>query len=186
MFFVLGYNYINLKDEIMNYSKIKKYDISNGCGIRTSIFFTGCNFHCKGCFNPELWDKNSGIPFNEEAKNELFTLISDKNCDGLSVLGGEPLIQGEELLILLKEIREKFPTKDIWLWTGYEISNLDKDSVQWKIINECDYVTDGLFKEEFAGKKLRFRGSSNQIIWRNENGTFVEANDIENNERFNK
>ena len=168
----------------MNYSKIKRYDISNGCGIRTSVFFTGCNFHCPGCFNPELWDKNSGKEFNEEAKNVLFEYLSDEHCDGVSILGGEPLIQGEELLILLKEIRQKFPHKDIWLWTGYEISKLDKESIQWKIICECDYVTDGLFKEEFAGKKLRFRGSSNQIIWKNENNIFVEANDIENNERF--
>ena len=170
----------------MNYSKIKKYDISNGCGIRTSIFFTGCYFKCHGCFNPELWDKNSGVVFDEDAKETVFKLLSDENCDGLSVLGGEPLIQGEELLIFLKEVREKFPHKDIWLWTGYEISKIEKDSIQWEIINQCDYVTDGLFKEEFAGKKLRFRGSSNQIIWKNENGTFVEANDIENNTRFNK
>lgn len=170
----------------MNYSKIKKYDISNGCGIRTSIFFTGCNFHCPGCFNPELWDKNSGTIFDENAKKQLLELLSDENCDGLSILGGEPLIQGEELLILLKEVKLKFPRKDIWLWTGYEISKVDKDSIQWEILQQCDYVTDGLFKEEFSNKKLRFRGSSNQIIWRNENGTFVEANDIENNERFNK
>ena len=170
----------------MNYSKIKKYDISNGCGIRTSIFFTGCNFHCPGCFNPELWDKNSGTEFTEETKVALFALLSDENCDGLSVLGGEPLIQGEELLILLKEVRERFPKKDIWLWTGYEISKIDRNSVQWEILQKCDYVTDGLFKEDLAGKKLRFRGSSNQIIWRNVNGEFIEAEDIENNERFNK
>ena len=170
----------------MNYSKIKKYDISNGCGIRTSIFFTGCNFHCPGCFNPELWDKNSGAIFDENAKKQLLEMLSDENCDGLSILGGEPLIQGEELLILLKEVKLKFPQKDIWLWTGYEISKVDKNSVQWEILQQCDYVTDGLFKEELSNKKLRFRGSSNQIIWRNENGTFVEANDIENNERFNK
>lgn len=170
----------------MNYSKIKKYDISNGCGIRTSVFFTGCNFHCPECFNPELWDKNSGKPFDETAKNALFEYLADEHCDGLSVLGGEPLIQGEELVILLKEVREKFPKKDIWLWTGYEITKLEEGSIQRQIIEQCDYVTDGLFKKDFAGKKLRFRGSSNQIIWRNVNGTFVEANDIENNERFNK
>ena len=170
----------------MNYSKIKKYDISNGCGIRTSVFFTGCDFHCPGCFNPELWDRNSGNEFTEDTKMTIFNLLSDENCDGLSVLGGEPLIQGEELLLFLREVRENFPHKDIWLWTGYEISKLDKNSIQWKIINECDYVTDGLFKEELAGRKLRFRGSSNQIIWRNDNGTFVEASDIENNIRFNK
>ena len=170
----------------MNYSKIKKYDISNGCGIRTSVFFTGCNFHCPECFNPELWDKNSGKPFDETAKNALFEYLADEHCDGLSILGGEPLIQGEELLNLVNEVKMIFPQKDIWLWTGYEISSLEKDSIQRLIIEQCDYVVDGLFKKDLSGKKLRFRGSSNQIIWKNVNGEFIEANDIENNERFNK
>lgn len=170
----------------MNYSRIKKYDISNGTGIRCSVFFTGCDFHCPECFNPELWDKNSGKPFNSIAKDEVFSYLNDEHCSGLSVLGGEPLIQGEELVEFLKEVREKYPTKDIWLWTGYEISKLKEGSVQKRIIELCDYVIDGLFKTELSKKKLRFRGSSNQIIWRNVNGTFTEATDIENNERFNK
>lgn len=170
----------------MNYSKIKRYDISNGCGIRTSIFFTGCNFHCPGCFNPELWDKESGKPFDENVKEELFSHLSDDHCDGLSVLGGEPLIQGQELVDLLKEVRETFPEKTIWLWTGYEISKLEDGSIQWEIISLCDYVVDGQFKEDLAGKKLRFRGSSNQTIWKNNGGEFIEATDIEDNSRYNK
>jgi anaerobic ribonucleoside-triphosphate reductase activating protein len=169
----------------MNYSKIKKYDISNGVGIRTSIFFTGCNFHCPDCFNPELWDKNSGKVFDDEVKNKLFAYLSDEHCDGLSVLGGEPLIQGMALVELLEEVREKFPNKTIWLWTGYKLDS-ELDETQKMILSQCDYVVDGLFKRELSGKKLRFRGSSNQIIWRNENGNFVEATDIENNDRFNK
>lgn len=169
----------------MNYSKIKKYDISNGVGIRTSIFFTGCNFHCPDCFNPELWDKNSGKVFDDKVKNKLFAYLSDEHCDGLSVLGGEPLIQGMALVELLEEVREKFPNKTIWLWTGYKLDS-ELDETQKMILSQCDYVVDGLFKRELSGKKLRFRGSSNQIIWRNENGNFVEATDIENNDRFNK
>jgi len=168
----------------MNYSKIKKYDISNGTGIRCSVFFTGCNFHCPKCFNPELWDKNSGKPFDDKAKEEIFNNLMDEHCDGLSVLGGEPLIQGEELVEFLQEVRERFPKKTIWLWTGYEITKLDKDSIQYDIIRLCDYVIDGQFKTELSGKKLRFRGSSNQIIWHNENGNFVEAIDVEENKRF--
>jgi anaerobic ribonucleoside-triphosphate reductase activating protein len=167
----------------MNYSKIKKYDISNGVGIRTSIFFTGCNFHCPDCFNPELWDKNSGKVFDDEVKNKLFAYLSDEHCDGLSVLGGEPLIQGMALVELLEEVREKFPNKTIWLWTGYKLDS-ELDETQKMILSQCDYVVDGLFKRELSGKKLRFRGSSNQIIWRNENGIFVEATDIEDNKRF--
>lgn len=169
----------------MNYSKIKKYDISNGTGIRCSVFFTGCYFHCPECFNPELWDKNSGKPFDEEAKKKLFTYLADEHCDGLSVLGGEPLIQGMELVELLEDVKEKFPNKTIWLWTGYQIKG-DLDETQKMIISLCDYVVDGQFKKDLSGKKLRFRGSSNQIIWKNNNGNFVEAVDVENNERFNK
>lgn len=90
-----------------------------------------------------------------------------------------------QLVELLEEVREKFPNKTIWLWTGYKIDG-DLDETQKMIISLCDYVVDGLFKKELSGKKLRFRGSSNQIIWRNENGVFTEAIDIENNDRFNK
>lgn len=167
----------------MNYSKIKKYDISNGTGIRCSVFFTGCNFHCPGCFNPELWDKNSGNVFDDKTKAELFSYLADEHCNGLSVLGGEPLIQGMELVELLEDVRDRFPEKTIWLWTGYDIHG-KLDETQKMIINQCDYVVDGLFKEELSGVKLRFRGSSNQTIWRNEKGFFVEATDIENNDRF--
>lgn len=167
----------------MNYSKIKKYDISNGCGIRTSIFFTGCPFHCPGCFNPELWDKNAGHVFDDVAKSELFGYLSDEHCDGLSVLGGEPLVQGIALVELLEEVRTKFPTKNIWLWTGFEIDG-NLDETQKMIINNCDYVIDGQFKEQLSGIKLRFRGSSNQRIWKKVDNDFVRADDIENNSRF--
>lgn len=167
----------------MNYSKIKKYDISNGCGIRASIFFTGCPFHCPGCFNPELWDKNAGKAFDDMAKSELFTYLSDEHCDGLSVLGGEPLVQGIALVELLEEVREKFPTKNIWLWTGFEIDG-NLDETQKMILNNCDYVIDGQFKEKLSGIKLRFRGSSNQRIWKKVDNNFVRADEIENNSRF--
>jgi len=167
----------------MNYSKIKRYDISNGCGIRCSIFFTGCDFHCPGCFNPELWDKNSGEIFDDDAKSELFSYLEDEHCDGLSVLGGEPLIQGQALVELLEEVKVKFPEKTIWLWTGFKIDG-KLDETQKMILQNCDYVVDGQFKEHLAGKKLRFRGSSNQRIWRHANGEFVRADDIEDNKRF--
>lgn len=96
----------------MNYSVIKKYDTSNGLGIRTSIFFTGCNFHCQGCFNKELWDFKSGKPFDEEAKTLLFEYLGDKHVKGLSVLGGEPLQQNfTELKDLLLSVKEKYPER---------------------------------------------------------------------------
>lgn len=157
----------------MNYYKIKKYDIANGKGIRTSIYFSGCHFHCKNCFNSELWDFKSGKPFTDEVKEELFALLNDNHCKGLSVLGGEPLDQGEELRDLLKEVKEKFPTKDIWLWSGFYLDELN--ALQREIISYCDKVVDGRFEEALSDRKLLFRGSSNQTIWENKNGEWVKS-----------
>lgn len=159
----------------MRYNSILKFDSANGKGIRTTIWFTGCKFHCKECFNSQIWDFNSGLPFDSEAKNKLFDCISNEHVKGLSVLGGEPLQQGEEMYDLLKEVKEKFPNKDIWLWTGYYINELN--DLQKKIISLCDYVVDGRFDESKKDVRLYFRGSSNQTIWKNNHdGTFSESN----------
>ncbi len=163
----------------MNYFKIKKYDIANGKGIRTSIFVSGCTFHCEDCFNYEAWSFSSGHKFDEDAKKELFDLLGDEQCKGLSVLGGEPLMQGQELLDLLKEVRLTFPDKNIWLWTGYYMNELN--DLQKEIVSYCDYVIDGRFEKSQAYKKYLFKGSGNQTIWqRQENGEFVvsEYNDM--------
>lgn len=158
----------------MRYSTIKRYDISNGRGIHTSIFFQGCAHACEGCFNSELWDFNGGKEFDEDAKNRLFTLLSDPHCSGLSVLGGEPLQQGETLTELLKEVKDTFPDKDIWLWTGYYLSELNE--YQMETIKLCDYVIDGRFELDKAEKKLLFRGSSNQTVWENDgDGNFKRS-----------
>ena len=155
----------------MNYFKIKKYDIANGKGIRTSLFVSGCTFHCEDCFNSEAWNFKSGKPFDTEAKNYLFDLISDEQCKGLSLLGGEPLMQGEDMLNLVEEVKEKFPEKNIWLWTGYYLSELN--DLQKKIISYCDYIVDGRFDKNLAKKKYLFKGSENQTIWKNDNGNFI-------------
>lgn len=158
----------------MRYKSILKFDSANGKGIRTTIWFTGCRFHCKECFNNQIWDFNSGLPFDAEAKNKLFKYISNEHVKGLSVLGGEPLQQGEEMYELLKEVKENFPNKDIWLWTGYYLNELN--DLQKKIISLCDYVVDGRFEEEKKDVRLYFRGSSNQTIWENNHdGTFSES-----------
>lgn len=157
----------------MNYAKIQKMDIANGLGIRTVIYFCGCKFHCHNCQNKELWDFNYGKMFDENAKNELFDALSNEHIKGLSILGGEPLQQGEELLELLRECKEKYPKKDIWLWTGYKINNLNE--LQKEIISYCNYVVDGQYEEDKRDLTLNFRGSSNQIIWENKDGEFVKS-----------
>ena len=157
----------------MNYAKIQKMDIANGLGIRTVIYFCGCNFHCHNCQNKELWNFHSGKIFSDDDKRELFEALSNEHIKGLSILGGEPLQQGEGLLSLLKEVRNKFPDKDIWLWTGYYLSELNDE--QKEIINLCDYIVDGRYEENKRDLTLNFRGSSNQTIWEKKNGKFVKS-----------
>lgn len=154
----------------MNYKTIKQLDIANGTGCRTSIFFCGCTHHCPGCFNSEIWDFNSGEKFDENVKNHLFDLLSLRFIKGLSVLGGEPLQQGEELTILLKEVKEKFPDKDIWLWTGYDMDELNEQQKQ--TISYCDYIVTGRFIKEKHQHNLKFRGSTNQYIWKKSDDGF--------------
>ena len=105
----------------MRYNKIRKMDISNGPGVRVSIFFQGCHFHCKGCFNEEAWDFNGGKEFNEDVVNHILELADKDYIEGLSILGGEPMhpknIDGTTKLA--KTFKEKFPNKTIWAWSGY-------------------------------------------------------------------
>ena len=160
----------------MNYKEIKKYDITNSCtGIVTSIFFCGCNFHCPDCFNKEIWDFNCGKKFDDEAKLLLFSYLDDEHVKGLSMLGGEPLMQGEKLYELLKEVKEKYSNKIIYLWTGYYLNEI-KDETQKNILSMCDYVIDGRFEKDKKDLHLLLRGSSNQTVWKRENnGNFVKS-----------
>ena len=107
----------------MNYSKILRADIANGLGFRVSLWVSGCLRHCKNCFNKEAWNPNYGKLFDEDAKQKIFNELSKDTCDGLSVLGGEPLSICSDnrayVIDLCKEVKTKFPNKNIWLWTGY-------------------------------------------------------------------
>lgn len=148
----------------MKYAQIRSMDISNGPGCRVSIFFQGCNLHCKGCFNSELWDFNGGKEFTEETKELLFKLLDKPYIAGLSILGGEPLNQDiYELTNLVVEVKEKYPDKTIWLYTGYDYK-LELSSYS-KIFYYVDTVVDGRFNEDLKDSSLAFRGSSNQKIY---------------------
>lgn len=165
----------------MNYWKIKKFDIANGSGLRTSIWVTGCHFHCKDCFNQELWEFSSGKLFDSVAEKELFEKLSDSHCQGLSVLGGEPLMQGQDMVNLLQKVKSMYPPKDIWIWTGFYLEEALQDETRKKILSYCDVVVDGRFDHSKHVGHLYFRGSSNQSIYRNINGEFVK---IENPEEY--
>ncbi len=147
----------------MRYNKIRKMDISNGPGVRVSIFMQGCNFNCKNCFNPETHDFNGGKEFTDETINRVLELCDNKNVEGLSILGGEPMnpqnIEGTTKLA--KAFKEKFPDKNLWAWSGYTFDNYIKDQ---EIAKYLDVVVDGQFVEEEKNPTLEWKGSSNQRV----------------------
>ena len=156
----------------MNYADIKKYDIANGPGVRVSLFVSGCTHHCPGCFNPETWDFNFGKPFDSEVINEIVEALQPVYIHGLSLLGGEPFEYNNQvaLLPLLKEVKARFPQKDIWCYTGYDFEKdlLDTMCPKWEetkqMLSYIDILVDGEFIEAKKDLALRFRGSSNQRI----------------------
>ena len=147
----------------MKYHKIRKMDISNGPGVRVSIFMQGCEFHCNNCFNPETWDFKAGEEFNEDTINKVLKLSDKDYIVGLSILGGEPMhpknIEGTTLLA--KAFKEKYPNKNIWVWSGYLF---DKDLKDKEVLKYIDVLVDGRFVESLADPTLKWKGSSNQRV----------------------
>lgn len=147
----------------MRYNKIRKMDISNGPGVRVSIFTQGCTFNCKNCFNPETHDFAGGKEFNQDTINRILELCENENIKGLSILGGEPMhpknIEGTTQLA--KAFKEKFPEKNIWAWTGFLF---DKDLKNKEILKYIDVLVDGQYKDELRNPKLKWCGSSNQRV----------------------
>lgn len=146
-----------------NYAKIRKMDISNGPGVRVSLFVQGCPFHCKNCFNSETWNPEGGKPFTEAELKLLMDLCAPEYIDGLSILGGEPLWKDASLEMttaVAKEFKTRYPKKSLWLWTGFKWEQV-KDL---PIMKYVDVVVDGQFIEGCADPTLKWRGSSNQRI----------------------
>ena len=150
----------------MNYAKIVKCDIANGPGVRVSLFVSGCRNHCKGCFQPETWDFSFGNPFTKETEEEIMEALHPEWIQGFSLLGGEPMEpeNQEVLLPLLSRIRTELPKKDVWLYTGYRLSQIKNAP----ILQFVDVLVDGPFIEEQKDITLSFRGSTNQRIIRME------------------
>jgi anaerobic ribonucleoside-triphosphate reductase activating protein len=160
----------------MNYHKIEKTSIANGSGIRVVLWCAGCEIHCYNCHNPQTWDFNSGEPFDEEAKQELFEALDKPYIQGITFSGGHPLEDAnvKTVLLLIYDIRERFPDKDIWLYTGYTFESifpveksetLTKEDLQRQLVVEaCDVVVDGPYIESQRDITLAFRGSRNQRL----------------------
>ena len=154
----------------MRYHNITKADMLNGEGLRVVLWVSGCSHHCHACQNAMTWDPNDGLVFDEDAKKEIFDELEKDWCSGITLSGGDPLFFGnrEEISKLVKEIREKFRDKTIWLYTGYtweellEQKKTDKDLDT--ILNNIDVLLDGRFVLRLASEKIHYVGSSNQCI----------------------
>lgn len=147
----------------MNYAQIRKYDIANGPGVRTTIFLTGCTLNCKNCFNKEYQNFHFGKVFDEKAFDEVMDCLSDANISGLSVLGGEPFDNLEGLREFITKVRAK-SEKDIWIYSGYTFEELLEKDGAMDVLKNIDVLVDGRFVEDLKDLKLKFRGSSNQRI----------------------
>ena len=147
----------------MRYNKIRKMDISNGPGVRVSVFMQGCTFNCKQCFNPETHDFNGGKEFTDDTINRILSLCDNDNIEGLSILGGEPMHPNniEGTTKLAKAFKEKYPNKSLWTWSGFSFDNYLNDKEVTKYV---DVLVDGQFVEEKRDPTLHWRGSSNQRV----------------------
>lgn len=154
----------------MNYGEIKKTDIANGPGVRVSLFVSGCTHHCKGCFNPETWDFDYGREFTRAVEDRLLGLLAPGFIVGLTILGGEPFEPSNQraLLPFLRRVREQYPQKNIWCYTGYLLDEqLWKESaarceVTDEMLSQIDVLVDGEFVQEEKDISLQFCGSGNQ------------------------
>lgn len=162
----------------MRIAQIRALDIANGSGIRVSVFVSGCYFNCKGCFNKEYQDFNYGESYNETHYYTIIEYLNKPTIKGLTILGGEPFENTEDLLKLVKKIRDFIDDynlknkdvknfnaiKDIWIYSGYCFEEIVKDPIKFELLKLCDVLVDGLFIETKLDLKLKFKGSSNQRI----------------------
>lgn len=155
----------------MNYAGIIYNDIANGPGVRVSLFVSGCRNHCPGCFNPETWDFDYGDPFTAETEAEIVDALRPSWIQGLSILGGDPMEpeNQEVLLPFVRRLRAEFPTKDIWLYTGYRLEDVSSSPM----LPYVDVIVDGPYIETEKDVRLAFRGSRNQRIIHLEKGAPV-------------
>lgn len=155
----------------MNYATIKTRDVANGPGIRVSLFVSGCTHHCKNCFNQEAWDFNYGDKFDKAAEEKILNALSEDFITGFTVLGGEPFEPQNQKTVLeiIEKVRNKYPQKSVWCYSGYLFENIlsgkvgDKETAL-KILDNLDILVDGEFVDELKNPGLQFRGSANQRV----------------------
>ncbi len=157
----------------MNYCNIKKFDIANGEGVRTTLFVSGCTNHCEHCFQPETWDFGYGEPFTDEVADEIIKSLEPYYVNGLTLLGGEPFEPKNqpELVKLLRRVRAERPDKNVWCFTGFTLDGeLQREGAYPRteytdeMLSLIDVLVDGRFVNSLKDISLRFRGSSNQRV----------------------
>ncbi len=156
----------------MNYANIKWFDISNGPGVRVSLYVSGCRNHCKNCFNPETWDFAYGEPFTRDTENSIIKAMIPEYIKGFTLLGGDPFEpeNAEVLAPFMERLREQFPDKSFWCFTGYDYEadlltgKKGNPETVMRLLKTLDVLVDGRFVEELKDLNLLFRGSSNQRI----------------------
>ena len=148
----------------MNYADLRPFDATNGIGIGTSLFVSGCLFHCKECFNKEAWDFNYGKPFTKEVEDYFINCAKNPHIDHVSLLGGEVFYQDLDIILnLVKRIKQEV-NKTLWVWSGFTFNELLKDKSKISILKYIDILVDGQFKIDKKDINLLFKGSSNQRI----------------------
>lgn len=151
----------------MNYfHNITKCDMNNGDGLRVVLWLSGCSHHCDECQNPQTWNPTNGVPFDEEARAELFEAINQDYIQGLTFSGGDPMYVGNRDLVLslCEELKTKHPQKDIWLWTGYTYEEILKDEKMSEILSYVDVLVDGRYDKSLRDVSIPWRGSTNQRV----------------------
>lgn len=156
----------------MYYGALKNCDIANGTGVRISLFVSGCRNRCKGCFQPETWDFSYGTLYTKETTQQILKMLAPDYIDGLTLLGGDPFEPENqpEVLDLMRQCKERYPQKTIWLYTGYRYETLRSGTghpcctCTEEMLSLIDVLVDGKFVEELKNISLSFRGSSNQRL----------------------
>ncbi len=150
----------------MNYHQYHPIDVVNGTGTRCTLFVSGCEHHCKGCYNQSTWSLCSGHLYTQELEDRIIADLNDERIPrrGLSLSGGDPLHPANvsAVLQLVKRVKQECVDKDIWLWTGYLLAEFSGEQKQ--VTNYVDVLIDGKFEQALADPSLDWRGSSNQVI----------------------
>ena len=146
----------------MNYHDITKDDMRNGPGLRVVLWVAGCEHHCPGCQNPVTWDPNGGLPFDEAAREEIFDQLSKNYISGITFSGGDPLhvMNIQEVRSLAAQIKEEYPSKTVWVYTGETFENIKDDP----LMKYTDVLVDGPYMQELGDNTLRWKGSKNQRV----------------------